>query len=53
VGRPASSRDASMARRISARYSAVLSSTIPIDPQTKRVVFKNQNYLKSKVKLKS
>jgi hypothetical protein len=49
-GRPASSRDASMARRISARYSAVLSSTIPIRNTKKRVVFKNQNYLKNKVK---
>ena len=30
TGRPASSLDAAMARRISSRYSAVRSSTIPI-----------------------
>ncbi len=54
-GRPASSLDASMARRISSRYSLVLSSTIPIEkPEEEKCscMLKNQNYLKNKVKLK-
>jgi hypothetical protein len=53
-GRPASSLEAAMARRISARYSAVWSSTIPITRAAENVfLLKNQNYLKNKVKLKS
>jgi hypothetical protein len=48
VGRPASSRDASMAQRISARYSAVLSSTMPIIAR-QNLYARIQNYLKNKV----
>jgi len=52
VGRPASSLDASIARRISARYSAVRSSTMPISGKINARV-QLQNYLKNKVELKS
>ncbi len=52
TGRPASSLDAAIARCISARYSLVRSSTIPMAGRKMQIVCKNQNYLKNKVNLK-